>query len=130
MPEQNEPWTALLLKEIETVLSGGRLRRWLHWPAATKMSEAKFLFLNPDLSLQFRNPDLDKAVVERARQFLSDRDEAHLFQVRDFAPQLFDRQDDLSERLHPEPRTGYLRSWSRRGRPRPSLQALPDTKPL
>jgi xanthine dehydrogenase accessory factor len=107
MPEQNEPWTALLLKEIETVLSEGSVAALATLASGHQNVGSKILVPESGpLIGSLGNPDLDKAVVERARQFLSDRDEAHLFQVGDFAPQLFEwaKTSVLFERLHPEPR--------------------------
>ncbi|HET6647504.1 MAG TPA: XdhC family protein, partial [Pyrinomonadaceae bacterium] len=107
MPEQNEPWTALLLKEIETVLSEGSVAALATLASGHQNVGSKILVPESGAVIgSLGNPDLDKAVVERARQFLSDRDEAHLFQVGDFAPQLSElaKTSVLFERLHPEPR--------------------------
>lgn len=107
MPEQNEPWTKLLLKEIETVLSEGSVAALATLASGHQNVGSKILVPESGPVIgSLGNPDLDKAVVERARQFLADRDEAHLFLVGDFAPQLSEwtKTSILFERLHPEPR--------------------------
>ena len=50
--------------------------------------------------------ELDRAVVHFAKVFLESRDEAHVFQVKEFAPQLSQRAEArvLFERIQPEPR--------------------------
>jgi len=54
----------------------------------------------------FGDVALDKAVAQRATEFLAARDEAHLFQVHDFASELTEwaGASILFERLEPEPR--------------------------
>ncbi len=54
----------------------------------------------------FGDTALDRAVAQRAAGFLEARDEAHLFQVREFAPELTEWAEGsiLFERLQPEPR--------------------------
>src|SRR5687768_1595518 len=89
MPEQNEPWTALLLKGIETVLSEGSVAALATLASGDQNVGSKILVPESGPVIgSLGNSDLDKVVVERARQFLSDRDEAHLFQAGDFAPQV------------------------------------------
>jgi len=107
MPEQNEPWTALLLKGIETVLSEGSVAALATLASGHQNVGSKILVPESGPVVgSLGNSALDKVVVERARQFLSDRDEAHLFQVGDFAPQLSEwaKTSVLFERLQPEPR--------------------------
>lgn len=107
MPEQNEPSTALLLEEIETVLSEGSVAALATLASGHQNVGSKILVPESGPVIgSLGNPDLDKAVVERARQFLSDRDEAHLFQVGDLATQLsvWEKTSVLFERLQPEPR--------------------------
>lgn len=50
--------------------------------------------------------ELDRAVIRFAETFLESRDDAHVFQVKEFAPQLSQRSEAriLFERIQPEPR--------------------------
>jgi xanthine dehydrogenase accessory factor len=107
MPEPNEPPTALLLKAIEHVLDEGSIAALATLTSAPKNVGAKILVAESGPAVgSFGDAALDKAVAHRATKFLEARDEAHLFQVRDFAPELtkWAEASVLFERLQPEPR--------------------------
>ncbi|MCM3873736.1 MAG: XdhC/CoxI family protein [Pyrinomonadaceae bacterium] len=107
MPDPNEPSTALLLKAIEQVLDEGSTAALVTLTTAPKNVGAKMLIpeLGPAVG-SFGDVALDRAVAQRATEFLSARDDAHLFQVRDFAPELTEwaAASVLFERLETEPR--------------------------
>lgn len=107
MPEPNEPPTALLLKAIEHVLDAGSTAALATLTSAPKNVGLKILVPESGPWVgSFGDVALDKAVAKRAAEFLAARDEAHLFQVRDFAPELKEWSETsiLFERLQPEPR--------------------------
>jgi xanthine dehydrogenase accessory factor len=107
MPDPNEPSTALLLKAIEHVLDEGATAALTTLTSAHRNVGAKILVPESGPAVgSFGDVALDKAVGQRATEFLAARDEAHLFQVRDFAPELIEwaEANVLFERLHPEPR--------------------------
>ncbi|MCM3874313.1 MAG: XdhC/CoxI family protein [Pyrinomonadaceae bacterium] len=107
MPDPNEPSTALLLKGIEQVLDEGSTAALATLTSAPKNVGAKMLIpeLGPAVG-SFGDVLCDNAVAKRATEFLAARDEAHLFQVRDFAPELTEwaGASVLFERLETEPR--------------------------
>jgi xanthine dehydrogenase accessory factor len=106
MPEPNEP-TALLLNAIEHVLDEGSIAALATLTSAPKNVGIKILVPESGPAVgSFGDVALDKAVAQRATKFLAARDEAHLFQVRDFAPELTEWAEAsiLFERLQPEPR--------------------------
>jgi xanthine dehydrogenase accessory factor len=107
MPELNESPTELLLKAIQHVLNEGSTAALATLTTASKNVGAKILV--PELGAavgSLGDVALDKAVVQRAGEFLAARDEAHQFQVRDFALELTEWAEAtvLFERLQPEPR--------------------------
>jgi xanthine dehydrogenase accessory factor len=107
MPEPNETPNALLLKAIEHVLDEGSLAALATLTNAPKNVGTKILVPESGPSVgSFGDVALDKAVAQRATKFLAARDEAHLFQVRDFAPELTEWAEAsiLFERLQPEAR--------------------------
>ena len=107
MPEPNEPSTALLFKAIERVLDEGSTAGLATLTSAQRNVGAKMLVPESGLSVgSFGDAVLDKAVAKRATEFMATRDEARLFQVRDFAPELSEwvEASVLFERLEPEPR--------------------------
>lgn len=107
MPESNEPPAALTLHAIENVLDEGSVAALATLTNAPTNVGAKILVPESGPVVgTFGDVTLDEAVALRATKFLADRDEAHLFQVRDFAPELtmWVEASVLFERLHPEPR--------------------------
>ena len=107
MPEQTEPSTALLLNAIEHVLDEGSTAALVTLTRAPRNVGTKILVPESGPAVgSFGDMALDKAVAQRAADFLAARDEAHLFQVRDFAPELTEWAEAsmLLERLQPEPR--------------------------
>lgn len=107
MPEPNEPPTALLLKAIAHVLDEGSIAALATLTSAPKNVGTKILCPESGPAVgSFGDVALDKAVAQRATEFVAARDEAHLFQVRDFAPELTEWAEAsiLFERLQPEPR--------------------------
>lgn len=107
MPEQNEPPTALLLNAIAHVLEEGSIAALAILTCAHKNVGTKILIVESGPAVgSLGDAALDTAVTNRALRFLQARDEAHLFQVRDFAPELAEWAEAsvLFERLHPEPR--------------------------
>ncbi|MCM3905655.1 MAG: XdhC/CoxI family protein [Pyrinomonadaceae bacterium] len=107
MPEPNEPPTALLLKAIERVLDEGSTSALATLTTGPRNVGAKILVPESGPAVgSFGDVTLDKAVARRATEFLAVRDDAHLFQVRDFAPELTEWAEAkiLFERLYPEPR--------------------------
>jgi xanthine dehydrogenase accessory factor len=107
MPETNETPAALLLKAIERVLDDGSTATLATLTTAPKNLGAKMLVPESGPAIgSFGDVALDHAVAQRSAEFLAARDEAHLFQVRDFAPELSEWAESsiLFERLQPEPR--------------------------
>jgi xanthine dehydrogenase accessory factor len=107
MPEPNEPPTWLVLKAIEHVLDEGSTAALATVTSAPRNVGAKIIVPESGPVVgTFGDVTLDKAVAQRAVDFLAARDEAHLFQVRDFAPELTEWAEAtiLFERLQPEPR--------------------------
>jgi xanthine dehydrogenase accessory factor len=107
MPESNESPTALLLKAIEHVLDEGSTAALATLTSGQKNIGAKILVPETGAAVgSFGDVALDKAVAQRATEFLAARDETHLFQVLDFAPELSEWAEAsiLFERLQPEPR--------------------------
>ncbi|MFN2513744.1 MAG: XdhC family protein [Pyrinomonadaceae bacterium] len=107
MPEPNETPTALLLEAIEHVLDEGSIAALATLTSGSKNVGTKLLVSESGAVVgSFGDVALDKAVTQRATEFLEARDEAHLFQVREFAPELTDWAEAsiLFERLQPEPR--------------------------
>jgi xanthine dehydrogenase accessory factor len=107
MPEPNEPPTALILNAIKHVLDEGSIASLVTLTSAPKSVGAKILIPESGPAVgSFGDVALDKAVAQRASEFLAARDEANQFQVRDFAPELSEWAEAsvLFERLQPEPR--------------------------
>ncbi|MBA2525566.1 MAG: XdhC family protein [Pyrinomonadaceae bacterium] len=107
MPEPNEPSAALLLKAILRVLDEGSIAALATLTNARKNVGTKILVAESgDAVGSFGDVALDRVVAKRTPGFLESRDEAHLFHVRDFAPELTEWAEAsiLFERLEPEPR--------------------------
>lgn len=107
MPEPNEPPIALLLNAIEHALDVGSTVALATLTSAQRNIGTKILVLESGSAVgSFGDVALDRAVSQQAAEFLEARDEAHLFQVRNFAPELTEWAEAsiLFERLQPEPR--------------------------
>ncbi len=107
MSEPNETPTALLLNAIEHVLEEGSTATLATLTSAAKNVGAKILVPESGPAIgSFGDVAFDRAIGVRATEFMAARDEVHLFQVRDFAPELTEWVDAsvLFERLQPEPR--------------------------
>ena len=107
MPEPIEPPIGQILKTIEHVLEQGSTATLATVTIAPRNVGAKIIVPESGPVVgTFGDVPLDKAVAQRAVEFLAARDEAHLFQVRDFAPELTEWAEAsiLFERLQPEPR--------------------------
>ena len=107
MPEPNELPAALVFNAIVHLLDEGSIAAVATLTSAHQNIGAKIVV--PELGGavgSFGDVALDKAVAQRATTFLAARDEAHLFQVGDFAPELteWSQASILFERLQPEPR--------------------------
>ena len=89
MPEPNESRTTLLLKAIAHVLEEGSIAALATLTSAHINVGTKLLVPESGAAVgSLGDEALDKAVAQRALKFLNARDEAHLFPVRDFAPEL------------------------------------------
>ncbi|MGH9970035.1 MAG: XdhC family protein [Pyrinomonadaceae bacterium] len=107
MPESNEPQIALLLDAIARVLDEGSIAALATLTSAKKNVGAKLLIAESRATAgSLGDAALDQAVTRRAAKFLEARDEAHLFRVDEFAPELREwaAASVLFERLQPEPR--------------------------
>lgn len=107
MPESNAPPTALLLKTIEYVLEEGSLAALATLTSAHTNVGSKLLIPQSSPVVgSLGDMALDTAVAQHAIKFLATRDEAHLFRVAEFAPELADWAEAtvLFERIQPEPR--------------------------
>jgi xanthine dehydrogenase accessory factor len=107
MPEPIETPTALLLKAIEHVLVEGWTATLATLTTAPGNVGGKMLVPESGPVVGgFGDVALDKAVAQRANEFLTARNDALLSQVRDFAPELTEWAEAsiLFERLQPEPR--------------------------
>ncbi|MDQ3667695.1 MAG: XdhC/CoxI family protein [Acidobacteriota bacterium] len=107
MPEPIDSLTALLLDAIEHVLDEGSIAALATLTRASENVGAKIIVPESGPVVgSLGDVALDKAVAQWATKFLAARDEAHLFQVRDFAPELAEWAEAsiLFERLQPEPR--------------------------
>lgn len=107
MPDPNEPSTALLLNAIEHVLDEGSIAALATLTSAHKNVGAKILVPESGSVVgSFGDVALDNSVTQRATKFLEARDEAHLFFIREFAPDLTEWAEAsiLFERLQPEAR--------------------------
>ena len=107
MPEPNESPTALLLNAIEHVLDEGSTAALATLTSAPQNVGTKLLVRESGPPLgSFGDVAFDKAVTQRAIEFLAGRHEAHLYHVHEFAPQLtaWAGASVLFERLQPEPR--------------------------
>ncbi len=107
MPQSNESPVALPLEAIARVLDEGSIAAVATVTSAHKSVGSKLLVTESGAAIgSLGDVALDAAVAKHATKFLAARDEAHLFQVRDFAPELADwiEASILLERLYPEPR--------------------------
>lgn len=107
MPEPNQTPTALVIKAIEHVQDEGSIAALATLTNAPKNVGTKILVPESGPVVgTFGDVTLDSAVAQRATKFLADRDEAHLFHVRDYAPELAEWAEAsvLFERLQPEAR--------------------------
>ncbi len=106
MAESNQP-SAVLLKAIARVLDEGSTATLATLVAAAKNIGTKLLVTESGVATgSLGDVALDKVVSKRATEFLNTRDEAHLFRVSEFAPELTEwiEASVLFERLEPEPR--------------------------
>jgi xanthine dehydrogenase accessory factor len=107
MPESNATPVEILLKAISQVLDEGSIAA-LTTLASGHTNVGKKLLIPESGSLtgSLGDPALDRAVITHAVKFLKSRDEAHLFRVVEFAPDLAEwtHATILFERLQPEPR--------------------------
>lgn len=107
MPESNEPQIALLLEAIARVQDEGSIAALVTLTSANNNIGAKLLIEQSRITAGgLGDVALDQAVARRAAKFLDARDEAHLFRVVEFAPELTEWAEAsvLFERLQPEPR--------------------------
>jgi xanthine dehydrogenase accessory factor len=107
MLESNGTPTALLLKAIKHVLDEGSTAALATMTHAHRNVGAKILVPESDPVVgSFGDASLDKAVAQRASEFLMSREVTRLFQVNDFALDLREWAEAsiLFERLQPEPR--------------------------
>jgi xanthine dehydrogenase accessory factor len=107
MPESNATPVEILLKAIAQVLNEGSIAALATLTSGHKNVGKKLLIPESgSLTGSLGDPDLDRAAGTHAVKFLEARDEAHLFRVVEFAPDLGEWADAtvLFERLQPEPR--------------------------
>lgn len=107
MPESNATPVEILLKAISQVLDEGSIAAIATLTSGPKNVGQKLLIPESDsVTGSLGDSVLDRAVITHAVKFLEARDDAHLFRVSEFAPDLVDWTDAtvLFERLQPEPR--------------------------
>lgn len=107
MPESNATSLEILLKGIAQVLDEGSIAALATLTSGHQNVGKKLLFSESgSVTGSLGDAALDKAVITYAARFLEIRDEAHLFRVHEFAPDLTHWKDAtvLFERLQPEPK--------------------------
>lgn len=107
MTESNATPLGILLKAIAQVLDEGSIAALATLTSGPK-NVGKKLLISESGSVTGSLDDamLDKALATHAAKFLATRDDARLFRVLEFAPDLIDWTDTtvLFERLQPEPK--------------------------
>jgi xanthine dehydrogenase accessory factor len=104
--ENKEP-ARLITETIERVLDEGGIAALATLIEAPKGVGAKLLVqTSTQATGSLGDNELDRLVIDFAKTFLESRDDAHVFQVKEFAPQLSRSSDArvLFERIQPEPR--------------------------
>ncbi len=109
MPLSNASSTALVLNAIRGVLDEGSIAALVTLTTAPTPDDVGKKLVVPETGLvvgSLGDANLDLVVAKRAIKFLESRDDAHLFRVGDFAPELtgWAEATVLFERLQPEPR--------------------------
>ncbi len=107
MPESNATPAEILLKAIAQVLDEGSIAALATLTSGHKNVGRKLLIPESgSVTGSLGDAALDKAVITHAAKFLEARDDAHLFRVLEFAPDLAEWTDAtvLFERLQPESR--------------------------
>lgn len=107
MPESNAPPVEILLNAIAQVLHEGSIAALATLTSGHKNVGKKLLISESgSVTGSLGDAKLDEAVLTRAAKFLETRNDAHLFPVLEFAPDLADWTDAtvLFERLQPEPK--------------------------
>jgi len=103
----DEPQSKLIAKSIERVLDeGGTAALATLIEAPTSVGAKLLAQSSAQATGSLGNSELDRAVIDFAEVFLESRDDAHVFQIKEFAPQLsqwFEARV-LFERIQPEPR--------------------------
>jgi xanthine dehydrogenase accessory factor len=99
------PATFNLNEAIQEVLAKGSVAVLATLIDAPENVGAKILFEEAQTTGSFGDSNLDHAVIERAKTFLTSRDDTRTFSVKEFAPDLTDFATSrvLFERLQPEP---------------------------
>jgi len=103
----DEPQSKLIAKSIERVLDEGGVAALVTLVEAPTGVGAKLLIPAAGQKTgSLGDTELDRAVISFGEVFLESRDDAHVFQVKEFAPQLshWSEARVLFERLQPEPR--------------------------
>jgi len=102
----DEPQSKLIAKSIERVLDEGGIAALVTLIEAPTGVGAKLLAqASAQATGSLGDSELDRAVIDFAEVFLESRDDAHVFRVKEFAPQLSQWSEAriLFERLQPEP---------------------------
>ncbi len=103
----DEPQSKLIAKSIERGLDEGSIAALATLIEAPTGVGAKLLIPAAGQETgSLGDTELDRAVVSFAEVFLESRDDAHVFQVKEFAPQFSQWLEArvLFERIQPEPR--------------------------
>lgn len=107
MKHKEPPPSRTIAESVENVLERGAIATLVTLIQAPDHVGAKLLFEESGAVVgSLGNQDLDSEIVGFARRFLNSRDEAHMFSVGEFAPQLsaWAEARVLFERIEPEPR--------------------------
>ena len=107
MPESNATPVEILFKAIEEVLDEGSIAALVTVTSGQRNVGKKLLIAESgSVTGSLGDAMLDKIIIAHAAKFLATRDDAHLFRVIEFAPDLADWTDTtvLFERLQPEPK--------------------------
>lgn len=105
--DQTNPTASQLTKAIERLLAEGGIAVLVTLVEASGNIAAKLLVEEAGASTGgLGDEGLDRAVSEFAGRFLDSSDEAHMFRIAEFAPQLGEWAEAkiLCERIQPEPR--------------------------
>ena len=103
----NKERSRQITEAIERVLDEGRIAALVTLVEAPTGVGAKLLIPAAGQKTgSLGDSELDRAVIDFAEVFLESRDDAHVFQVKEFAPQLSQWSEArvLFERIQPEPR--------------------------